>query len=207
MGARKQFLELTPGERVIDRVVATCRATTGWVGVVLPPGSRWEGQAVDTVIDGGDTRYESVSAGVAAVPAEAGIVVVHSASHPLASKVLMRRVIAAIDAGADGVVPVLAAADTIKARNADGTLFTIGRDGLGAAQAPMAYSRPVLDRALAEVDGAIDESQAVEAIGGRVVAVDGELANLHLTDRASLAVIRHLATMASASVVELPDRG
>lgn len=195
MGAPKQFLELTPGVRIIDRVVATCRAATEWVGLVLPPGVEWDGGDVDRLIEGGTTRSESVAAGVAALPPSAEIVVVHSASHPLASVDLMHRVIAVVEAGADGCVPILAAADTIKHRDDDGTLTTVGRDGLGAAQAPMAYDRTMLDRALAALDTAVDESVAVEAAGGRVIAVDGEPANLHVTDRASLAIVRHLATL------------
>ena len=197
MGAAKQFLELTPEERIIDRVVATCRATCGWVGVVVPADSGWTGAPVEAVIEGGADRLDSLAAGMTAVPPEATVVVAHSASHPLASTDLVRRLIRAVEAGADGAVPLLAAVDVIKRRNADGTLTTVGRDGLGAAQAPMAWSRAMLDRALAARSNAkpppVEESAAVEAIGGRVLAVDGELANVHVTDPASLAVVRALA--------------
>jgi 2-C-methyl-D-erythritol 4-phosphate cytidylyltransferase len=197
MGAPKQFLELTPGERIIDRVVATCRAAATWVAVVIPPGTTWDGGAVDAVVEGGADRLASVAAGVAAVPPEADVIVVHSASHPLASTDLIDRLVAAVGDGADGAVPVLAAVDVIKRRNPDDTLTTVGREGLGTAQAPMAWSRPVLDRAIAALRAsggtAIEESSAVEAVGGRVVAVEGELANLHVTDPASLEVIRRLA--------------
>ena len=95
------------------------------------------------------------------------------------------------------MVPILAVADTVKRRNDDGSLTTVGREGLGTAQAPMAYRRPVLDRALADAaatGGVVEESMAVEHIGGRVVAVDGEPVNLHVTDRRSLAIARRLAT-------------
>lgn len=197
MGARKQFLELTPGERIIDRVVATCRASASWVGVVVPADAGWDGAPVDAVVAGGADRLASVANGLAAVPPEAEVVVVHSASHPLASTDLIDRLVAAVAAGVDGAVPVLAAVDVIKRRNDDGTLTNVGREGLGSAQAPMAWSRPVLDRAieaLASSGGtAVEESAAVEAIGGRVVAVDGELTNLHVTDPVSLAVVRRLA--------------
>lgn len=192
MGTRKQFLELTPGVRVIDRTVETCRAVAGWVGVVVPPDTRWTGPSVDAVIPGAADRWGSISAGVAAVPAAADIVVVHSASHPLATVDLVRRLIAALDNGADGAVPVHRTADVIKRIADDGSLTTVGREGLGWAQAPMAWRRSVLDRALADVDSAIEEGAAVEAIGGRVVAVDGELGNLHITDAASLELARRL---------------
>lgn len=201
MGQPKQFLELTPGQRLIDRVVATCRARCTWVGVVVPAGSDWSGEPVDAVVDGGADRLASLAAGLAAVPSGIEVVVVHSASHPLASAALVDRLVAAVDRGADGAVPVLAAVDVIKRRHDDDTLTTVGREGLGTAQAPMAWSRSMLDRALAaqaelglgDPDRAVEESAAVEAVGGRVVAVDGELRNLHVTDPASLAVVRTLA--------------
>jgi len=198
MGEPKQFLELVPGERIIDRVVATCRARCSWVGVVVPAGTTWSGPEVDAVIEGGADRLASLTAGVAAVPPEAEVVVVHSASHPLASVDLVDRLIAAVVDGVDGVVPFLEAVDVIKRRDKDGTLATVGREGFGSAQAPMAWSRATLDRALAAqaelaLDApsrAVEESAAVEAVGGRVIAVDGELVNIHVTDPASLAVVR-----------------
>lgn len=219
MGARKQFLELTPDERVVDRVIATCRRACSWVGVVVPAGSGWTDAspetAVDAVVDGGADRLASVAAGLAVVPARATIVVVHSASHPLASADLIGRLVEAVERGADGAVPFLGAVDVIKRRNDDGTLTTVGREGLGTAQAPMAWLRPTLERAMAAhgrpggSDGAgvrpVEESAAVEAIGGRVVAVDGELANLHVTDPASLAVVRALAAANDHPWTATPD--
>ncbi len=201
MGEQKQFLELEPGRRLLDRTVETCRVHAGWVGVIVPPGTRWTTDGggsipdADAVVDGGADRFASVSAGLAAVPEWADIVVVHSASHPLASPDLLDRVVAAVENGADGVVPVLAAVDTIKRHNADGSLATVGREGYGSAQVPMAYRRSILESALATGTSVTEESMAVEAAGGRVVSVTGELTNIHVTDRASLAVARHLANL------------
>lgn len=199
----KQFLDLRPGERIVDRVVRTAAAVAEWVGVVLPPDTGWDGMRVDAVLTGGPDRAGSVAAGVAAVPAEAEIVLIHSASHPLASVDLARRVLDEVLAGADGVMPLLPAADTIKRREPDGSLTTVGRDGLGSAQAPMAYRRTMLDAAFdaagdTGADGGgppVDESLLVEAIGGRVIGIDGEPTNLHVTDPASLEVVRHLAAL------------
>lgn len=196
MGTRKQFLDLTPTERIVDRTIATCRACADWVGVVLPPGvPLGPGPTVDAEIAGGADRFASVAAGVSAVPAGADVVVVHSASHPLASVDLLRRTIEAVAGGADGVVPVLEVVDTVKRRAADGSLTTLGREGIGTAQGPMAYRRSVLARALGARGDFTDESVAVEAVGGRVVSVAGELTNLHVTDRHSLAVVRRLAPL------------
>lgn len=205
MGARKQFLDLSPGERIIDRVVRVCRASASWVGVVLPDEACWDGDPVDAVVAGGADRLASLAAGMAAIPPGAEVVVVHSASHPLASTDLVDRLVAAVETGgAHGAVPVLDAVDVIKRRGDGGTLTTVGREGLGTAQAPMAWSRATLDRALAarhQTGGTVvEESAAVEAIGGRVVSVAGELTNLHVTDPRSLEVIRRLADLTA------PDR-
>ena len=54
---------------------------------------------------GGATRSDSVRAGLARVPDDADIVVVHDAARPLASRVLFARVIDAVRAGADAAVP------------------------------------------------------------------------------------------------------
>ena len=57
---------------------------------------------------GGPTRADSVRCGLAAVPAEAEIVVVHDAARPLAPAALFDAVLDALDGGADGAVPGLA---------------------------------------------------------------------------------------------------
>ena len=54
---------------------------------------------------GGATRSASVRAGIAALPPETDIVVVHDAARPLADVAMFERVIAAVRAGADGAVP------------------------------------------------------------------------------------------------------
>ncbi len=194
-GTKKQFVELMPGIRVVDQTIATCAAVCTWIGLVLPPTADWDGPAVDAVVAGGPDRLGSLAAGVAALPPEAEIVVVHSASHPLASINLVDRVVASVRDGAHAVVPVLAAVDTIKRFTTDGRLVTVGREGFGSSQSPMAYDRTMLERALNAPGSVVEESIAVEAIGGIVVAVDGELTNLHLTDQTSLRVIRALAAL------------
>ena len=60
----------------------------------------------DAVVPGGATRADSVRCGLAAVPDDAEVIVVHDAARPLASPALFAAVIAAVtDGGADGAVP------------------------------------------------------------------------------------------------------
>lgn len=192
-------MDLTSSERLIDRAVATVSAVADWVGVILPAGSEWDGAAVDAVCPGGGSRYASLKAGLALVPPSVEVVLVHSASHPLASVELAHRLLDAVADGADGAVPFLEAVDVVKRRHETGTLKTVGREGLGSAQCPMAFARPMLDRAFAEIDSGTEESQLVEAIGGRIVPVEGQVSNIHVVDLPGLAMARALAEQGVSS--------
>ncbi len=95
------------------------------------------------------------------------------------------------------VAPLLEAVDIVKRRDASGNVETVGRSDLGAAQVPMAFGRAVLDsahaqrhRLAASPNGPVEDSQLLEALGWAVASVPGEVANVHLVDEASLAVIR-----------------
>lgn len=199
MGGAKQFLELQPGERLVDRTIATVAPTASWVGLVLPECSAWQGPEVDAVIQGGDSRHASLANGLLALPDRIETVVVHSASHPLATATLVADLLQTVEAGADAAVPFLPAVDVIKRRADDGTLTTVGRETLGAAQCPMAFDRTLLERAFAEAEPGVEESALVEAIGGTVVAVAGEVGNVHVVDSTSLAVARELVAFVERS--------
>ncbi|MCP3988644.1 MAG: NTP transferase domain-containing protein [Actinomycetia bacterium] len=192
-GGLKQFAELTPSFRLVDAAVVTARSVSAWVGVILPDGYQWDGIAIDGSSKGGASRRESIGAGLALLPSWVDTVLIHSASHPLATSATAKRAIDAVAGGADGAVPWLAAVDVIKELHDDDSLTTVGREGLGSAQSPMAFKRSILDRAFATDGQATEESQLVEAIGGRIVAVAGQLDNVHVVDDNSLALARTIA--------------
>jgi len=134
---------------------------------------------------GGETRTESVRAGVAEVPEEAAVIVVHDAARPLVSEEVILRVIAALGEGFDGAVPGLPLADTVK-RVRDGVVVeTVPRDELVTVQTPQAFVAPVLRAALAGGEGS-DCASIVEANGGRIRVVDGDDKLLKVTTRADL---------------------
>ena len=88
---------------------------------------------------GGATRSDSVRAGLAAVPADAAVVVVHDAARPLATTALFAAVIDAVRAGADGAIPVLPIVDTVKRVDGDRIVETVPRDDLVLVQTPQAF--------------------------------------------------------------------
>jgi 2-C-methyl-D-erythritol 4-phosphate cytidylyltransferase len=180
-GGPKQF-SLLAGARVVDRSVAVARvACDGVVLVLTPDAAAWDGAPVDSVVAGGATRAESVRAGLAAVPDDAAVIVVHDAARPLATDSLYRAVIAAVRAGADGALPGLPVTDTLKRVEGDAVVATVTRDALVAAQTPQAFRAEALRTAHAGDGEATDDAALVEAAGGKVVIVPGDPANVKLT--------------------------
>jgi 2-C-methyl-D-erythritol 4-phosphate cytidylyltransferase len=91
---------------------------------------------------------------------------------------------------AEGAVPVIASPDTVK-RIAGGLVIdTIPREDLGLVQTPQAFLVDILRRAHEEAlrsdRTATDDAMLVEAIGGRVAAVEGEPGNFKITTREDL---------------------
>lgn len=179
----KQFLELG-GLRVIDWALAAAGAVCDGVVAVLPAARLDATMPVGVVtVAGGPTRSASVRAGLSAVPEDADVIVVHDAARPLADPALFERVVAAVHAGADGAVPGVPVPDTIKRVDPAGgeVLETLDRPTLRAVQTPQAFRAAVLRRAHAGRGDATDDAALVEAVGGRVVVVAGDPANLKVT--------------------------
>jgi 2-C-methyl-D-erythritol 4-phosphate cytidylyltransferase len=175
---------------------------SGWVdAIVVAAPAGWEEPAVllaeelgcgkvVTCVTGGETRAESVRAGLAEVREEAVAVLVHDAARPLLDDAVLERVLLALGEGWDGAVPGLPLADTIKRVRGEAVVETLPRAELVAAQTPQAFAAPVLRRAFAgPIEGASDCASLVEARGGRVKAVEGDRRLLKVTDADDLALV------------------
>lgn len=170
--------------------------------LVAPPG--WEKPAillaeeegcgkVRACVAGGETRSDSVRAGLGEVSADALVVLVHDAARPLVSDDVVERVLAPLSEGWDGAVPGLPVGDTLKRVGADGGVEeTVPRDGLWAVQTPQAFVAETLRRALSPsntVLQATDCAGHVEAAGGRIKVVDGDPRLLKVTSEADLETV------------------
>ena len=191
-GRAKQF-EVLGDRRVLDWSLDAARAVSDGVVLVVPAdttGRREPG--VDAVVAGGPTRSSSVRAGLAAVPGEAEVIVIHDAVRPLASVHLFESVVAAVESGADGAIPAVPVTATIK-RVAQGSVTaTVERDGLFEVQTPQAFAALALRKAHADEPDATDDAALIEAVGGKVVVVEGETTNVKITHGHDLAVARAL---------------
>jgi 2-C-methyl-D-erythritol 4-phosphate cytidylyltransferase len=165
------------------------------VVMVVPPD--WEEPAillaeeigaskVSACVTGGETRTESVRAGVAEVPEDAAVILVHDAARPLLPPELVPRLIERLGEGFDGVVPGLPLKDTVKRVDGGVVAETLDRSLFVAVQTPQVFVAPVLVAALARGEEGTDCASLVEAAGGRIGVVDGDERLLKVTTRADL---------------------
>jgi 2-C-methyl-D-erythritol 4-phosphate cytidylyltransferase len=144
------------------------------------------------VVSGGVTRTASVRRALAELSDRVDVVLVHDAARPLAPASLVARVAAAVVAGADAVVPVVAVADTVKEVDANGAVLrTVDRTPLRAVQTPQGFRRDVLVRAheaTGDVD-ASDDAGLAERVGVTVTTVPGSADALKVTTHFDLLVV------------------
>lgn len=183
-GERKQFLALG-SRRVVDWALEAARASSEGVVLVVPEDADTASEAgADQVVAGGSTRSASVRAGLAAVPAEADVIVVHDAARPVPVPEVWERVLAAVAAGADAAVPGVPVTDTLRVEGGG----TVDRGRFVSVQTPQAFRAAVLRGAHSGGAEGTDDASLVEAKGGRVVVVDGDPANIKITNRVDLAL-------------------
>ena len=186
-GGPKQY-KLLAGRRVLDWAIEAAKSVADGVVLAVPPDrGRDPEPSADVVVTGGTTRSESVRRALEAVPVAAELVIVHDAARPLASPALFAAVVAALaDSGIDGAVPGLPVPDTIKRVHQGRVVETLDRTELVAVQTPQAFRATALRTAHAGGADATDDAALVEALGGRVVVVQGETGNTKLTTGADL---------------------
>jgi len=151
------------------------------------------------LVQGGDTRQQSVEAGLRA--AQGAYVLVHDAARPCVSDDLLLRTAArGIRTGA--AIAALPASDTVKwahENKRDEIQTTLPRERVHLAQTPQVFWRGALVKAFKkarESDFAgTDCASLIEHAGGRVALVEGERSNIKVTfpddlERAALFLAR-----------------
>ena len=196
-GQRKQFADLA-GRSVLEHTLDTAIKASNATVVVVPADAvaatrQSLGATKTIVVAGGSTRAESVRAGLASVPAETTIVLVHDAARPLASTDLFARVIAEVASGAAAVIPVVDVADSIRHINGE----VVDRSELRAVQTPQGFAVEALRAAHESGADASDDATLVSALGGTVHTIPGEPENRKLTVPSDLVVAEALLSAQS----------
>jgi 2-C-methyl-D-erythritol 4-phosphate cytidylyltransferase len=176
-GQRKQDLPLG-GARVLDWALRAADESADAVVLVVPADMADAPEPrARAVVAGGPSRSASVRAGLDAIPADVDVVIVHDAARPVPVPGVWHRVLEAVEAGADAAVPAVPLSDTL--REVGGT--TVDRGRFVAVQTPQAFRAAALREAHAAAPEGTDDASLVEAVGGRVVLVDGDPANIKIT--------------------------
>lgn len=151
-----------------------------------------------TVVEGGSTRQQSVTAGVhSLLDSRAPLIAIHDGARPLVTAELVRRVIdAAQTYGA--AAPAVMLKDTVKQVDEFGFVCaTPNRQSLRAVQTPQIFDAVLYRRALQTASDAgldyTDDCQLIEACGTRVRLVEGEERNIKITTPSDMALARLLS--------------
>lgn len=137
------------------------------------------------VVCGGNCRLESSIAGVAAVSEEANLIAIHDGARPFVSQNVIERCVCAAET--DGAVaPAIPATDTVRILNKKGAVTsTPDRDLVALIQTPQVFSADLIKNALIKAIEknlpVTDDCSAVEALGGKITIVSGDLDNIKLT--------------------------
>ncbi len=187
----KQYLPLLG--RPVLRHAAEALLRDGLVDCLLPFCAAGEEARVAALLDGlpalppvagGETRQDSVRAGLEALAAASpppDAVLVHDAARPVVPAGTVARLLSALET-APGAVPAQRVTDTLKRGESGRIAATVPREGLWRAQTPQAFRFPVLLAAHRTAAGeATDDAQLLEAAGEAVALVEGSESNVKVT--------------------------
>lgn len=189
-GGGKQWRALAGKAVARWSLEALLAAGAGHVVVVVAPGDEAHAEAAFaglerwSVAPGGIERFDSVRAGLAALPSPVPeAVLIHDAARPFLARAIVDELLAALE-DADGAIPVLPAVDTLKRRAGDGSVTTADRTDLLRAQTPQAFRHVALMAAIAAWpvgETPTDDAQVLERAGRRVATTAGDATLMKLT--------------------------
>ena len=157
---------------------------TGHLAAVAPKLAALRPKGGLLFVDGGASRQESMTRGLAACAPDTELVLVHDAARALLPIAATRACIAAA-AGQGAALLAVPAPDTLK-RVHDGLVAaTVDRAGIWLAQTPQVIRRDLLVRAMAHAAATgfegTDDVSLVEHLGAPVAIVTGSPNNLKIT--------------------------
>lgn len=147
------------------------------------------------LVHGGRERQDSVTAALAALPADIEHVFIHDCARPLIRAeqlVGLHKIVRKEQA----VVLAHRVTDTIKEHRDNAKLRTLDRSRLWAMETPQVFSRDLICRAYAKVAAkklrVTDDAQAVESLGHPIALLENTTPNPKLTTPADLPYLEYL---------------
>lgn len=181
--------------RLIDEIILVCREQDMMEYRALI--REYALDKVSLIIRGGNTRTESVLAGVRAAE-KADVVAIHDGARPLINDCMITETVEA--AMADGAAaPVVPIKDSVKRLENGKIVADVPRAQIAAVQTPQCFERSMilkaLERAIDENLPLTDDCSAVEVLGINCTATEGSYKNLKITTPEDIAVAEALLEM------------
>jgi 2-C-methyl-D-erythritol 4-phosphate cytidylyltransferase/2-C-methyl-D-erythritol 2,4-cyclodiphosphate synthase len=180
------------GTKGLSQLVIT--ATAGYLEQFLSLASPHIPSGIELVVlEGGETRQQSIALALGRVDKSAEVILVHDAARAFTPTEVFDRVVAEVSASGFGVVPVVAVHDTVKRASGEEVLETVDRSELRAAQTPQGFPAQLLRDAYSSVtEEHTDDASLVQAFGHRVLSVAGDRMAMKVTTADDLILASHL---------------
>lgn len=197
-------------QHALERVFAAAAAQ---VIVVAPAGHEGDAETelraaagdradLGRVVVGGETRQQSVSAGLRALWGDVDTVLVHDAARALTPPSQIDAIVAAVTR-TTGTIPAIPVVNTLKRVSGDDVVEAVDRAELVAAQTPQGFPRDLLEAAYAAAieSGAeyTDDAALFAAAGYSVAHIPGSPLAFKITTPADLERARQLLATPRAS--------
>jgi 2-C-methyl-D-erythritol 4-phosphate cytidylyltransferase len=186
----KQFIEIH-GEPILVHTIRKFRQADSYTKVILVLPTEhmnlWEDIAKKfsindvEVTEGGPTRFDSVSKGLALIKARKGVVAVHDAVRPCISEDVINRAYHVAMEKSSAIVCV-PSKDSLRIKQGDRT-SSVDRSQFLLVQTPQVFHLELIRRAYdaAQNSNYTDDAAVVENIGEIVEVVTGDYSNLKVT--------------------------
>ena len=193
----KQYLRLENGLTIIDQCLETLleiKLISGFVVALSSTDSFFQSShfynhsKILAIAEGGKERFNSVLSALNSLNETAqpnDWVLVHDSVRPCIKKSDIEKLIREVSNDSIGGILATSAIDTVKEKNASGSIKTIDRKKLYMAQTPQMFRFGILKEAIESairMGGRItDESEAIEKLGHSVKIIGGSSSNIKIT--------------------------
>ena len=199
----KQFLLLNGRPLIMHTIESFFRAIEEiQILLVLPAAhipywkelcSQYEFNIPHRIVEGGESRGESVKNGLDMISAENGLVAVHDGVRPLVDVELIRRVFSQAEKKGSAI-PCVPVSDSLRQFTEEGSK-PVCRADMVAVQTPQCFRLEMLRKAYSQQNfmNFTDDAQLLEAIGERVYLSKGSFENLKVTTAVDLLIAEAIA--------------
>jgi len=198
----KQFLKIKNKEIILHTIDAFLNAIPEAQLIIVHPSAHLQQmqdftQQVSSMhpiqlVAGGATRFDSVKNGLACIPHEAGIVLIHDGVRPIISASLIKNCIQqAQEKGS--AIPAVSLVDSIR-KVSNQKNESIDRNTLVAIQTPQTFQVALIKRAFKQdyQDSFTDDASVVNAMQEPVYLIEGERYNIKITTPEDLIIAEAL---------------